>query len=273
MFTKTEVTENGDIVVNLVKTPVMTFEADYNLWNTEAHNTGMILRRNYAACRERCVFEGHVSHHQEFIVPTEKEPYQGAITRASVQNAERINLYGISDFHSSQKSLIAEMSEGQTSISSAIYDRYLLDCDSVPNGVGSIQLFSDLQVAHSNMGHILTQGYSSIHMDDVMRVGSVYALTFEPTGTRIRFAVSFDEHKTYHVFHKKQLVHIGDTPEEILEGGNDRNDLCYGFRNMVPNEEQKKADFKIVLQSDNPAATPVFYGFRCSLYRVIKGTR
>lgn len=271
MLTQTAVTETGDVVVNIVKAPVTTFDADYQLWNTEAHRTGMILRRNFAACRERCVYRGFVNFHDEFIVPSESEPYQGTITRAEVIGAKRIDLYGLSDFHRSQKSLIAEMEEGQTAISSPIYDRYLVDCVDVPDGLGEVALFSDLAVAYSNMGSIVTRGYSTVDLNRIHRIGSVYALTFEPVGTRIRFAVSFDGHETYWYFNRKQLVPVSDDPQVIIEQGNDRNDLCYGLRNMVPSAEQKKVDFKIVLQSDSPNATPVFYGFKCSLYSTIPG--
>ena len=269
MFTKTAVTETGDVIVNIVKAPVTTFDIDYQLWNTEAHRTGMILRRNYATCRERCVFSGSVGHHDEFIVPNETEPYQGALTRAEVRNADRINLYGISDFSRAHKSLIAEIHEGQTQLLAPVYDRYLVDCAAVPEGIGELSLYSDLAIAYSGLGSIITRGYSSIDLNKIHRIGSVFALTFEPSETRIRFAVSFDGHKTYWRFHRRKLVPISDNPEEIIAEGNDRNDLCYGMRNMIPSPEQKKVDFKIVLQSDNPNATPVFYGFKCSLYSKI----
>lgn len=269
MLTETGTTEAGEVIVNLVKAPVTTFEQDYAMLNTESHRTGMVLRREAKPCEERCVFEGVVSHHDEFVIPHAAEPYQGAITRAQVCNADRVNLYGLSDFNLSHRSLIAELHEGQTRISSSLYDRYMLGCESVPDGVGAVSLYTDVTVSYDNIGHILTRGYSSLHLQNVNRIGSIYALTMEPKGTRVRFAMSFDGHQTYHVFRRKELVPIEDNDHLISLQGNDRNDICYGFRNMKP-EQGQVVDFKVVLQSDSPDCTPVFYGFRCSLYSTIR---
>lgn len=248
-----------------VKSPVITFDTDYSLWNTEAHRNGIILRRNLEACKEYAIFKNLIHHHQEFIIPNDREPYQGAITRAALYNAERVSLYGISDFHNSHRSLIAEIYTGDTRINSAVYDRYVLDCEAVSNGVGQITLYSDLRVAYSNMGHVLTRDYSSIMLKNIDRIGSVFPLTFEPDRTKVRFAVTFDDHKSYHIFNRRTLIHLDDSsPENILANGNDRNDLCYGMRNFKPLSE--KLDFKIVMSSDVPSATPVFYGFRVSMY-------
>lgn len=270
MLTETGTTEAGEVIVNLVKAPVTTFEQDYSMLNTESHRTGMVLRREAKPCVERCVFEGMVSHHDEFVIPAPEEPYQGAITRAEVFNAERVNLYGLSDFNLSHRSLIAELHEGQTKISSPVYDSYMIGCESIPDGIGEVSLFTDVTVSYETIGHILTRDYSSLHLQNVDRIGSIYALTLEPKGTRIRFAMSFDNHQSYYVFHRKDLIPIEDDPKIIAANGNDRNDICYGFRNMKPDQGQV-VDFKIILQSDNPDCTPVFYGFRCSLYSTIRG--
>lgn len=264
MQTTTGTTAAGDVIVNLVKAPVLTFEQDYSMWNTESHRTGIVLRRSAQPCVERCVFHGDIQSHATFIVPNEHEPYQGAITRARLLNANQVHLYGISTYDQ-HRSLIAEMYEGETLIDSHLYDRYQL---SDASGAGKVSLYSDLSVSYSEIGHVLTQGYSSLRLKDVSRIGSIYALTLEPKGTKVRFAVSFDGHKSYKVFRRKELVDICDDPAAIADYGNSSTDLCYGFRNMKPGG-QIVVDFKIVLQSDNPDATPVFYGFRCSLYSTI----
>lgn len=264
MQTTTGTTAAGDLLVNLVKAPVLTFEKDYAMWNTEPHRTGIVLRRSAEPCDERCIFQGDIQQHDTFIVPNEHEPYQGAITRARLLNADQVNLYGISTYDQ-HRSLIAEMYEGDTVIDSHLYDKYQL---SDARGAGEVSLYSDLAVSYTDIGHVLTRDYSSLRLKDVSRIGSIYALTLEPKGTRVRFAISFDGHKSYKVFRRKELVDIYDDPAAIAEYGNSSTDLCYGFRNMKP-DDQTVVDFKIVLQSDNPDATPVFYGFRCSLYSTI----
>lgn len=271
MLTQTGVTEKGDVIVYIVKAPVESFESDYKMWNTEANRAGMVLRRNFAPCREQCVFNGLVGHHDEFIIPSDKEPYQGTITRAEVEGSAKLNLFGISDYSRSQKQLIAELGEGETKLTSPVYDRYLLDCETVPSGIVGLSLFSDLKVFHSDIGSIETQNYSSVQLNGVYRIGSIYALTYEPEGTVIRLAFSFDGHQTYYVFDRKRLVPISGDPHEILEKGNNRSELCYGFRNRVPDADHKKVDFKIVLHSKNAEQTPVFYGFRCCFYSTIPG--
>lgn len=270
MHTQTAVTETGDIEINIVKSPVVSFATDYSMWGTESHRSGIVLRRNYSTAPKHLVFKGSVRDKEEFIIPNEAEPYQGAITHADSYNIGNIKLFGISDYNRSQKSLIAELGSGSTEITSPIYDRYLIDCDSIPAGVGELYLYSDLAIVHSQLGHVLTRGYSAIDVAKVNRVGSIFALTFEPTNTRIRFAVSFDDHQTYFVFNKKKLVPIENSDAVIAELGNDSNALGYGFRNMIPCGNYKTINFKIVLQSDDPSCTPVFYGFRCSLYSTIR---
>lgn len=124
---------------------------------------------------------------------------------------------------------------------------------------------SALRALQPTLGHIQTKNYSSLQLNGVTNIGSVYALTYEPEGTRVRFAVSFDGHKTYQIFSKRKLLDISSDDIAIAQNGNDKLELCFGFRNLVPSMAQKRVDFKIVLYTDSNES-PIFYGFRCSLY-------
>lgn len=270
MFTQTEVTPTGDIIVNTVKSPVLTFTSDYILWGTEVGKSGVTLRKQFTKIPMYQILSKTVNHLDDLILTIDKEPYQGAITLIETTTSGAVKLFGLTDYGKSDKTLICDIGYGKTLINSPVYDRYLLDCTSIPEDKATVSLYSDLSVGYTAVGYVLTEKYSSVNIESVHRIGSIFALTFEPVGTKIRFAVSFDNHNSYFVFNKKQLVPMSSDSDIILGLGNDSSDLCYGFRNMIPTAEQKNMKFKVVLQSDHPSITPVFYGFRCSLYSTIK---